>query len=157
MKMLKNEKGFTLIELVLIIVVLGVLAAVATLQFGSVIGDSKDASIQGLAGATNGQLALAVNELKALPTGGAGNTFDTEVYAKLVVSGSDISKSAFDGVLDRFAICTLSGTGTLCTIGGTVAVPTAAACGSTTNRFVQVSYTASSGALAISAPKNCTS
>lgn len=153
MKMLKNEKGFTLIELVLVIVVLGVLAAVATVQFGSIVQDSKDASVQGLAGATNGQLALAINTLKALPTGGAGGTFDINVYQQLAITGK-VSKSAFDGVNNRFAICTLSGAGP-CTIAGPLALPTAAACGSTTDRFMQVAYTPGTGALSFTGPLSC--
>ncbi len=155
MKMLKNEKGFTLIELVLIIVVLGVLSAVATMQFGSVIGDSKDAAVEGAAGSVNAQLALAVNTLKALPSTGTGaGTFGDEVHAKLTISGSNISKSAYIGADDRFAICTLSAAGP-CVLAGTTGSPTVSACGSTSDKFVQVSYTAGTGALAITAPAAC--
>ena len=92
---LKNEKGFTLIELVLIIVILGVLAAVATVQFGTIIADSKQASLDGATGPYSAQLSLAINTLKALPTGvvaGAGPcatadpTFGTCVYNAVSVS-----------------------------------------------------------------------
>lgn len=95
MKMLKNEKGFTLIELVLVIVVLGILAAVATVQFGTLTTDAKKASLDGGAGPYNAQLALAVNTLKGLPTsavagagpcGVADPTFGTCVYNAVSVS-----------------------------------------------------------------------
>lgn len=158
MKMLKNEKGFTLIELVLVIVVLGVLAAVATIQFGTVIADSKNAAVEGAAGSVNAQLALAVNTLQALPTGGAAGTFNTQVYDLVTLTGSNMSMSAYDGILDRFAICTFSSAlAGPCTITGTVLDPIADDCGATTDMFVQVSYVATTGALAISAPLACTS
>jgi hypothetical protein len=42
------------------------------IQFGNVTRDAKDASLQGMAGAYGAQLAIAVNNIKGLPTGGAG-------------------------------------------------------------------------------------
>lgn len=155
MKMLKNEKGFTLIELVLVIMVLGILAAVATVQFGQLVQDSKDASVTGIAAVTNAQLAVAIAKNKALPTGGAAGTFKVDVHDNIATTGK-FSISAYDGALDRFAVCSLSGAGP-CTIGGTIAAPTAAACGSTSDRFVQVSYTPATGALAFSNPASCAS
>jgi len=68
MKILKSEKGFTLIELVLIIVILGILGAVATVQFGSLIKDANQSALDGGAGPYNTQLALTINTLKALPS-----------------------------------------------------------------------------------------
>ena len=61
MKILRNEKGFTLIELVLIIVILGILGAVATVQFGTITRDANIASLDGAGGPYGTQLALAVN------------------------------------------------------------------------------------------------
>ncbi|MBI3812684.1 MAG: type II secretion system protein, partial [Nitrospirae bacterium] len=70
MKILKNEKGFTLIELVLIIVILGILGAVATVQFGTIITDAKNSAIDGTFGQYSAQLSLAINSLKAIPNSG---------------------------------------------------------------------------------------
>lgn len=88
MKMLKNEKGFTLIELVLVIVVLGVLAAAATVQFGNIIQQSRHASIDGTFGQFNAQLALAIHTLKTVPTEADNGTFETEVQDKVSRSGN---------------------------------------------------------------------
>jgi len=45
-----NQKGFTLIELVIIIVVLGILASVAIPKYKSIVGEAKEASCRGAIG-----------------------------------------------------------------------------------------------------------
>jgi prepilin-type N-terminal cleavage/methylation domain-containing protein len=49
--MKQNQRGFTLIELVMVIVILGVLAAVALPKFVDLKGDAQVAATQGVAGA----------------------------------------------------------------------------------------------------------
>ena len=46
-KMLKNEKGFTLIEIIAVIIILGILAAVAIPKFFSMQDQAKQAAIDG--------------------------------------------------------------------------------------------------------------
>lgn len=157
MQVLRNEKGFTLIELVLIIVILGILAAVATVQFGTIMQDSKDAAIRGGAGGANAQLATAINAIQALPTVAAGTgacvtngtqvTFADTVYECLTFSGGGIFKGPLAAGNNAFAICTGAAT---CTSVG-------ANCGAITERFVTVTYTAVTGALAITNPGPCSS
>jgi len=48
--MKQNQRGFTLIELVMVIVILGVLAAVAIPKFVDLKGDAQAAAVQGVAG-----------------------------------------------------------------------------------------------------------
>lgn len=91
MNILKNEKGFTLIELVLIIVILGILGAIATVQFGTLIRDSNIAALDAAPGPYNAQLALAVNTLKKLPT--CNTEFPTEVFDKVGVSGGKVTSA----------------------------------------------------------------
>jgi prepilin-type N-terminal cleavage/methylation domain-containing protein len=101
--MLRNERGFTLIELVLIIIVLGVLAAVATVQFGTIVDDSKKSSIDGGLGPFNSQLALAVNTLKKLPQDddNAAGSFKVEVYDKVTLAGGTLKKKDDGTVCDN--------------------------------------------------------
>lgn len=49
--MRKVQAGFTLIELVVVIVILGILAAVALPKFIDLTGDASDSAVQGVAGA----------------------------------------------------------------------------------------------------------
>ena len=56
---MKNEqRGFTLIELVMVIVILGVLAAVAIPKFVDLAGDARLAATQGVAGSLSSASAI---------------------------------------------------------------------------------------------------
>ena len=52
--MKQTQRGFTLIELVVVIVILGILAATALPRFVDLTGDARTAAAQGFAGAING-------------------------------------------------------------------------------------------------------
>ncbi|ERS87443.1 hypothetical protein Q667_15030 [Marinobacter sp. C1S70] len=70
----RNQKGFTLIELVMVIVILGILAAFALPRFADLGGDARSSSLQGLAGAMKSAASIAHSAQLA-----SGSTLGTSV------------------------------------------------------------------------------
>ena len=55
---MKKEQGFTLIELVVVIVILGILAVTAAPKFMNLQGDARKASLEGLKGSMEGAAGI---------------------------------------------------------------------------------------------------
>ncbi len=70
---MKKQTGFTLIELVMVIVILGILAAVALPKFVNLGGDARTSVIQGVEGSMRGANA-EIYAMAAQATGGLGAT-----------------------------------------------------------------------------------
>jgi len=92
MKQLSNVKqaGFTLVELIVVIVVLGILAATALPKFVNVSQDARRASVEGITGALRSSVSLVQAKYYA-----AGNTTATTVTMQ---DGSTVAVAAGTGI-----------------------------------------------------------
>ena len=89
------QRGFTLIELVMVIVILGVLAAVAIPKFVDLKGDAQTASTQGVAGALSS--GTSINYATAQARGNTGSgvvTVGTCDAAKGTLQGGNYPTAA---------------------------------------------------------------
>ncbi|WP_252273483.1 prepilin-type N-terminal cleavage/methylation domain-containing protein [Pseudomonas subflava] len=67
---MKNNKGFTLIELVVVIVILGILAAVALPRFMDATEDAHESAVKGAAGALASAVLLVRSQFELNRNGG---------------------------------------------------------------------------------------
>lgn len=86
----KQQKGFTLVELVIVITVLGVLAAVAVPKFFDFSGDSKQAACKAALGGVRAAVANYY-AYTATPTGGGSASYPS--LAQLTTAGTVMSNS----------------------------------------------------------------
>ncbi|WP_269978593.1 prepilin-type N-terminal cleavage/methylation domain-containing protein [Vibrio sp. MarTm2] len=89
---MKRQGGFTLIELVVVIVILGILAVTAAPRFLNLQDDARNASLQGLKGAIDGAAGI--------------------VYGKAAINGVEASGAAnVDGITTAFGYPTADAAG----------------------------------------------
>ena len=89
---MKRQGGFTLIELVVVIVILGILAVTAAPRFLNLQDDARNASLQGLKGAIDGAAGI--------------------VYGKAAINGVEASGAAtVDGITTAFGYPSADTTG----------------------------------------------
>src|SRR5450432_4135464 len=70
MKMLKTRKGFTLIELMIVVAIIGILAAIAIPQFANLIAKSQEGATKGNLGSLRSALSIYYGDSEGVyPTG----------------------------------------------------------------------------------------
>ena len=132
--MKKMQSGFTLIELIMVIVILGALAAVALPRYADLATDARIASVNGLSGAV--RAASAIVHAQALIDGQTGATGSVSIEGQTIntVYGYPATTDIDNALSDYSGFTFTAGTFSLADSGGnaitncgvTYAAPTAA-------------------------------
>lgn len=118
--MKRKQTGFTMIELIVVIVILGILAATALPKFIDMSGSAKDSAIKGLAGSANS--AMSINYAGCSATGNKAEAGKCEIVtncqhvskliqgapANTVAEGYTVASANIDPALGTTAECEIT-------------------------------------------------
>ena len=141
--MRKRQQGFTLVELVVVIVILGILAAIAIPRYASYTREARIAALNGVAGAIRS--SVTVVQARYVATGATTSPVTMQDGTTVAVGTA--------GATQGVPLSTAGGIDNAVNVGGTFTYTAGAATGTydfpTAIANCNVTYTAATGAAAI--------
>jgi prepilin-type N-terminal cleavage/methylation domain-containing protein len=112
----KNSAGFTLIELMLVVAIIGLLAAIAIPRFGNLIIKSKEAAVKGKLGSLRSAISIYYSDNEGIFPASVGLVLDPlTVNSKYLdqippisiptFSGHALSKDVCAGLFTDWGVC----------------------------------------------------
>jgi MSHA pilin protein MshA len=106
--MLRNEKGFTLIEIIAVLVILGILAAVAIPKYLDISAQARILAAQGAIAEVKGRLSAAQAKYMMANSGTAPNS--TTLYTYATGANAYVNATNLANVGTDFVVTTASAT-----------------------------------------------